>query len=361
LIRKRLLMAKKKNELNELLDKLRKSHGASVADVMEAGRVKRFILSSPKLNYIFGGGFPIARIIEMFGPESGGKTVLASSIAGQIQRREDGYPSKVIYVDMEHTFDINYAQVVGLDPDPEKFVFIHPRHGEEGFTICEELIQTGEFGLIVWDSIAATPSSSVIEDEFGKASFGKTALLFSEALKKFNPNLSRYNTSMILLNQLRADIGGYNPHGPAEKTAGGYAPKFYASWRGRVARKENIMDSTTVIGNTITVKNVKSKIGFPKRSAELELYYATGFNPDLEYVDFIVNLGLVDKAGSWYSFEGDKIGQGRTELVKWLYEHREIFEEFKDTVNESFSQHTILDEAEQEDEEAEKEAEALGE
>jgi recombination protein RecA len=354
---------KKILSLDKTIDKLRKEYGKSLPDVLVAGAVKRLVLSSPKLNYIFGGGYPIGRITEFFGPESGGKTVLSCYIGGEVQKRKDNMPPLVIFVDMEHTFDVNYASTAGLSPDEDKLVFIHPKYGEEGFDICQRLIETGEVGLIIWDSIAETPSAAVMEDEYGKASFGATAKLFAEGLKKFNPYLSRYDTSMILLNQVRADIGGWSPHGgPAEKTTGGYAPKFYASWRGRVSRVEDIVDSKkTILGMKMRVKGVKSKIGIPKRSCELELYYATGFNPFLEYIDYFVELGIVDKAGSWYSYEGERLGQGIDSVSTYFHEHKDAFEAMKQTVNDSFIQHTVLDEKEQDDPVAEEEDKILGE
>lgn len=355
-------MAKKSNGVDEIIDKLMADYTESVPDVMIAGTVKRLYLSSPKLNYTFGGGFPRGRVVEMFGPESGGKTVIASEIGGEYQRQQEA-PDRVIYVDMEHVFDIHYAMTVGLDPAKSKLTFVHPRNGEEGFLICDKLIQTGEFGLIVWDSIAATPSASTLVAEYGKATFGKTAALFSEALKKFNPYLSRHDTSLLLLNQIRAKIGGAQKPGmpPQENTAGGFAPKFYSSWRARVGKTEDYLDGKQVIGNGIRVKNVKSKIGFPKRSAELELFYATGFNPDMEYVDFISDLGLVEKKASWYYHDGTKIGQGRLQLLEWLRENRDTFEEMKVMVNDSFKKHSLLDDGETIDEEAEKESDMLDE
>jgi len=354
-------MAKKtetQNKLDSLFDKMKKDYPLSLPDVMVAGHVNRLLLSSPKLNYIFGGGMPIGRIIELFGPESGGKTILLSHIAGQFQKRTDGKPNTVVIVDMEHTFDIDYAQIAGLDPDPKKLIFLHPQHGEEGFEICQKLIETGEISLIGWDSIAATPSASTLVDEYGHSNFGKTAALFSEGLRKFNPYLSRFGTSLILLNQVRAKIGGFQSYGPQENTPGGYAVKFYASWRGRVSKIQDILDNKVTIGNSIRIKNVKSKIGIPKRSAELELYYDTGFNPDLEYIDFIISLGLVEKSGAWYIYKDEKF-QGREALIEMLRNNRDIFDEMKEIVNNSFKNHSPLDDMETEDMQAEAEMIAL--
>lgn len=350
---------KKLPAVDALIDKLRKSYGPSIPNVMIAGSIKRLLLSSPRLNYIFGGGFALSRMYEFFGPESGGKTVLAAYIAGEVQRRKDDGPKRVLFVDMEHTFDINYAMTVGMIPDESVLTFVQPLHGDEGFTICQDLIQTGEYGLIIWDSIAATSTAAALIDEYGKASFGATAKLFSENLKKFNPYLSRYGTSMILTNQIRAKIGAKAMPGfpPPETTSGGFAPKFYASWRGRVSRTEDITDGKEIIGNKIRVKDVKSKIGYPKRSAELTLLYGSGFNPDMEYVDFVDMLGLVERAekSTWYKWEGKPVAQGKTQLMGWLRENPLIFENFKQQINEAFMHHSALDDTETVDSEAEAE------
>jgi len=155
---------------DKLLKDLKAKYNRSIPDVNEAGVLKRIIMSSPKLNYIFGGGFPIGRIIELFGPESGGKSVLSAYIAGQVQKRTDGKKNnKVLYVDMEYTFDLGYAVTAGLNPDPDLFLFVQPLNGEEGFEIIEAFVKSGEIGLAIFDSIASTPSASTMVDEYGKA------------------------------------------------------------------------------------------------------------------------------------------------------------------------------------------------
>ena len=332
-------------ELSNALTKLMKNYKQALPDVGEAGVTKRLTLSSPQLNFIFGGGFPLGRIVEFFGPESGGKTVISSYIGGQFQKRNDGGPNTVLFIDMEHAFDKHYAEVAGLDCSDDKLIFVRPLNGEEAFTICQGLIETGQIGLIVWDSVASTPTLAAMTDEYGKASFGGTAKLFSEGLRKLNPYLSRYGTSLILLNQVRDQIGGFAMPGmKPESTPGGRAVKFYASWRGRVSKMEDIADKKEVIGNTIKIRNAKSKVGFPKRIAQLELYYGTGFNPDQEYVDFIIKLGLVKQGGAWLSNEewGMKV-QGRDKLLDWLKANPERFAECKEIVTASFTSNTVLD------------------
>lgn len=273
-------------------------------------------------------------------------TVISSYIAGEVQRRKDGGPSTVLFIDMEYAFDKNYAEVVGLDCSDDKFIFVRPLNGEEAFTIVEDLVQTGEIGLVIWDSVASTSSIAEMDKDYGAANFGKSAALFSQGLRKLNPYLSRFGTSMILLNQVRANIGGYAMPGmKPESTPGGYAVKFFSSWRARVSKMEDIAVSRTVVGNVIKIRNVKNKIGVPKRSAVLELKYETGFDPDGEYIQFIIDLGIVRAAGAWITSEewGIKL-QGREKLLEWLKANPDKFEECKRIVNESFTKTTILDE-----------------
>lgn len=159
-------------ELSNALTKLMKNYKSALPDVGQAGVTQRLTLSSPQLNFIFGGGFPLGRIVEFFGPESGGKTVISSYIGGQFQNRQDnrrGEQDTVLFIDMEHAFDKHYAEIAGLDCSDDKLIFVRPLNGEEAFTICQDLVQTGHIGLIVWDSVASTPTLSAMTDEYGKA------------------------------------------------------------------------------------------------------------------------------------------------------------------------------------------------
>lgn len=276
-------------------------------------------------------------------------TTLANYIGGQIQRREDSMPNTVLFVDMEHAFDAQYAEIAGLNTSKD-FIFVQPLNGEEGFTIVENYVKTGKIGLVVWDSIAATPSAAEMEDEHGKSHFGATAKVFAYGLKKLNPYLARHKTATILLNQVRAQIGGMPSYGPQENThVGGRAPAFYASTRFRVSKMEDICDKQVAIGNIIKIKNVKNKVGIPKRSAQLDLYYETGFNPDSEYLDFIINLGIVKKGGAWLSNDDWEMKVcGRDKLLEYLRANPDKFAEAKNKVNNAFQSKSVLDEAEAE-------------
>lgn len=281
-------------------------------------------------------------------------TIIASYLGGQIQKQKD-VPNVVCFIDMEHTFDRNYASVVGLDTeDDSKFIFVRPKHGEEGFEIMKSLAETGEIGMFIWDSVASTPSAKALAKEVGSATFGGTASVMADGLKIVNPILSRYKVPSIFLNQLRAKIGGMPGYGPQENMkVGGYALPFYSSWSAKVSRIEDILDKKETIGIKIRVKNTKSKIGIPKRTADLDLYFQTGFNPDMEYIDFIINFGYVQKAGAWLSNEewGMKV-QGRNGLLDYLKTNQDLFESLKKEVNDSFSRTTVLDVQEESEEES---------
>jgi len=331
--------------LEQTLKNLRKTYDAAIPDVKEVGIVKKIPVSSPNMNYILGGGIPRGRISVLLGQESGGKTIVASYLAGQIQKQKD-YPNVICFIDMEHTFDRNYASVVGLDTeDDSKFIFVRPKHGEEGFEIMKSLAETGEIGMFIWDSVAATPSARALGKDIGSATFGGTASVMAEGLKIVNPILSRFQIPSIFINQVRAKIGGMPGYGPQENLkVGGYALPFYSSWSAKISRIEDIMDKKETIGIKMRVKNTKSKIGIPKRIVDLDLYFKTGFNSDMEYIDFIVNLGYVDKAGAWLSNEewGMKV-QGRNGLLDYLKEHPSKFDEIKQEINNSFNQHLAFD------------------
>lgn len=329
------------SSLKQVVAKLSKSYSDSFKDVRIVGTIPRLYLESPSLNYAFGGGFGLGRIYEFSGPESGGKSTLATYIGGEIQRKNDR--NVVVYVDFEHAFDEKYANTLGLSTDQDKdFVFLRPDVGEDAFVILGEMVKELPIGLIIWDSLAVTPTRGQVED-FAKADFGGTAKLFAGGLKYLNPRLSNTNTSMIVINQERANTGVM--YGPDFKTTGGYAIKYYASWRGRITRVDDIKDKGITTGIISKVRNVKNKIGIPKREALLELRFADGFDSDNEYTQFLVDLGIVEKRGAWfYQEEWDFKGQGRDSIMVFLKERPELFRAAKEKVNQLLTQETILDE-----------------
>ena len=331
------------SELSKVLAKLQKAHKEAIADVKEVGTINRIFLESPQLNFSFGGGFGLGRIYEFSGPESGGKSTLATYIGGELQRKNTERPI-VVFVDFEYAFDEKFANTLGLKTDEESFVLLRPTSGEEGFLMLAEMIKTAPIGLIIWDSLAATPSIGQVEDP-NKASFGGTAKVFANGLKYINPYLARTDTSMIVINQERANVGGM--YGPDFQTTGGYAIKYYSSWRGRITRVDWIKEKGVEVGIYSKVRNTKNKIGIPRRVAELQLKFAEGFDSNGEYVKFLIDLGIIEQRGAWfYNEDWEMKVNGRDAVFSFLEEHPDIFEMAKNTVNAALSGATILDEEE---------------
>jgi len=331
------------NPLHAALAKLTKTYKDAVRDVKVSGIIERFYLESPQLNFLFGGGFPIGRIVQLHGPESGGKSTLSTYIAGEVQKKRPDH-KVVVYVDFERTFETTFAEKLGLSTDPDYFVFLRPENGEEAFAIAEELVRTDQIGLIIWDSDTTTPTKSQLTDEYGKANFGGSAKLMSEALRKFNPLLEKYKTSMFMISQERDAVG--EMYGPGYKVTGGRAIKFYASNRSRVQRIDYIKDKGIITGIQMRVKNEKNKAGIPYREAELTLDFEKGFNTKNEYLDFVISLGICEQKGAWFYMPeyGMEKAQGRDGVQDWLDHHEDVYEKIKLIVNEKLTGETILDE-----------------
>ena len=327
------------SKLDTVLKKLKKDHEESFSDVKVAGTIKRVFLESPRLNYSFSGGFGMGRIYEFSGPESSGKTTLAQYIGGELQKKSER--NIVIFVDMERSFDEKYANRLGLSTDTDNdFIFLRPDNGEDGFLLIADLIKSLPIGLVIWDSVAVTPSRGQVQDAF-KASFGGTAKVFAEGLKFINPILSRHETSMILINQERDNMALF---GADFTTTGGRAVKYYSSWRARITKIDTIKVKGVTTGIVMQVRNTKSKIGIPFRKAELRLDFDNGFNSDFEYMTFLVDLGIVIKRGGWYYQEewGLKC-QGKDKVSDFLQENPDILAQVKNTVNALLAEETILD------------------
>jgi recombination protein RecA len=311
-----------------------------IAKILPVGDTPTYDLTcqSPHNNYV-ANNFVVHN--------SGGKTTMSYYICGQFQKRAATAEKKrVLFVDMECSFNQKYANSVGLDTE-NNFILLRPLDGEEGFETVDALIGTGDIGMVVWDSVAATGSRKTMESEYGKSSYGGTAALMSQALQKLTPLLSRTETSMAFINQVRAKIGGMPTNyagGDENSNVGGWALKFYSGWRARVSKGPDIILGKDVIGNTIRVRNVKSKVGIPKRAIDLELYYDRGFDTDAEYIEFIIRLEIVNVSGAWISREDwDLKVQGRANLLNWFKSHLDRWEEAKFLVDASFTEATLLD------------------
>ncbi len=310
------------------MDKLEKTYGKGA--VMKLGdtavEAMEFIPSgSLGLDLALGiGGFPKGRIVEIYGPESSGKTTLAIHAIAECQKM--GGIAAII--DAEHAFDKFYAEALGVDT--ENLLISQPDNGEQGLEIADNLIRSGAIDLIVIDSVAALTPRSEIEGEMGDSNVGVQARLMSKALRKLTGTISKTGCCCIFINQLREKIGVM--FGNPETTTGGNALKFYASIRIDIRRSTQLKDGENVIGNHTKVKVVKNKVAPPFRTAEFDIIYGQGISRVGELIDMGVDLAIVKKAGSWFSYGETKLGQGRDAVKQLLDDNPELMEEIEGKV-----------------------------
>ncbi len=259
------------------------------------------------------GGVPRGRVIEIYGPESSGKTTLATQIIGEAQK----LGGTCAFIDAEHAFDASYAEKLGVDTD--NLFVSQPDTGEQALEIVDMLIRSGALDVVVVDSVAALVPRSEIEGEMGDSHVGLQARLMSQALRKLTGTINRTKTSLVFINQIREKIGV--SWGSPETTSGGRALKFYASVRMDIRRIGAVKDGTEIVGNRTRVKVVKNKVAPPFRQAEFDIIYGEGVSSMGELVDMAVDSDIITKAGSWYSYGDDKIGQGRDSAKQWLREN----------------------------------------
>ena len=275
------------------------------------------------------GGYPKGRIIEIYGPESSGKTTFALHAIAEVQK--DG--GRAAFIDAEHALDPVYAKSLGVDLD--NLLLSQPDTGEQALDICEALVKSGVIDLVVIDSVAALVPQAEIEGEMGDSHVGLQARLMSQALRKLSGVLNKTKTTAIFINQLREKVGVL--FGNPETTPGGRALKFYSSVRLEVRRGEQIKQSAdNVIGNRTNVKVVKNKIAPPFKTASLDIMYGTGVSKEGEIVDLASEIGLLEKSGAWYSYNGEKIGQGRENVKLVLKENEELKDELEYKIREHF-------------------------
>lgn len=262
------------------------------------------------------GGFPRGRVIEIYGPESSGKTTIAIHTIAEAQKKG----GICAIIDAEHAFDCEYAQKLGVDID--SLYISQPDYGEQGLEIADILISSGGYDVVVIDSVAALVPKAELEGEMGDSKMGLQARLMSQALRKLTATIKRTNTLVIFINQLREKIGVM--FGNPETTTGGNALKFYASVRLDIRRTSQIKDGDEVLGNKTKVKVVKNKVAPPFKTAEFDIVYGEGISRFGEALDVGVELGVIEKAGSWFSFNGTKVGQGRENVIDLLRDNEDM-------------------------------------
>jgi recombination protein RecA len=328
---KKVINTEKLKALEITLGKIEKDFGRGT--IMKLGdnpieNIQTIPTGSIGLDAALGiGGLPRGRVIEIYGPESSGKTTLAIHAIAEAQK--SGGIAAII--DAEHAFDRFYAQKLGVDV--ENLLISQPDNGEQALEIADHLIRSGALDIIVIDSVAALTPKAEIEGEMGDSKMGLQARLMSQALRKLTANISKTNTTCIFINQLREKIGVM--FGNPETTTGGNALKFYASVRLDIRRSNQIKEGEEVIGNRTRVKVVKNKLAPPFRKADFDILYGEGISQAGEVVDLGVELNIIKKSGSWFSYGDTKLGQGRDAVKQIILDNPELYEELKTRVSEA--------------------------
>ena len=314
--------------LNEALKQIEKQYGkGAVMKLGDRALVEVDVISSGSLsidNVLGVGGFPRGRIIEIYGPESSGKTTLALQAIAECQKGQ----GKCAFIDAEHAIDPKYAKALGVDVD--ELILSQPDSGEQALEIAEVLIKSGAIDLIVIDSVAALVPQAELDGEMGDSNIGLHARLMSKAMRKLAGSMSANNCTAIFINQLREKVGVM--FGNPEVTTGGRALKFYASIRLEVRKSEAIKNGSEVVGNKVNVKCAKNKVAPPFKSCTVEIYYGEGISHLSEVVSLGVELGIIDKSGSWFSYKGEKIGQGSDSVRAYLKANPEVDEEITEAI-----------------------------
>jgi recombination protein RecA len=275
------------------------------------------------------GGVPRGRVVEIFGPESGGKTTLALHIVAETQKAN----GLAAFVDAEHALDIKYAAKIGVDVD--SLLISQPDTGEQALEIAEVLVRSGGLDVLVIDSVAALVPRAELEGDMGDAQMGLQARLMSQALRKLTGSISKSKTTVIFINQIRMKIGVF--FGNPETTTGGNALKFYSSMRLDIRKIGAIKHGQDVIGNRTRVKVVKNKVAPPFRIAEFDIIFGEGISRENDIIDLASNNGIIEKSGAWYSYKGERLGQGRENTGNFLKEHPDLYVQIEDEIREKFN------------------------
>lgn len=323
----------KKKALADVMSKIEKEFGKGA--IMKLGdgpiaQIEAISTGSINLDNCLGiGGIPRGRIIEIYGPESSGKTTLTLHAIAEAQKKG----LTCAFIDAEHALDPSYAKK--LNVNVSDLIISQPDTGEQGLEILDRLISSGAVDLVVIDSVAALVPRAEIEGEMGDSHMGLQARMMSQALRKITGTVKKMNATVIFINQIRMKIGVM--FGNPETTTGGNALKFYASVRLDVRKNTAIKDGENVIGNETTVKVVKNKVAPPFKVAKFEIYFGQGINKYGELIDIGSKLNIIEKAGAWYSYKGSKIGQGKEKVRAFLMENKEISEEIEALIRSQMS------------------------
>ena len=324
--------SEKEKALQTALAQIEKQFGKGA--VMKLGQnsslnVEAIPTGSLSLDIALGiGGVPRGRIVEIYGPESSGKTTVALHIVAEAQKMG----GEAVFIDVEHALDPVYAQALGVDID--SLLVSQPDTGEQALEICEALVRSGAIDVVVVDSVAAMTTKAEIEGEMGDSFVGLQARLMSQALRKLTGAISKSNAVCIFINQLREKIGVF--FGNPETTTGGKALKFYASVRLDIRRIQTLKNGDEAVGNRTRVKVVKNKMAPPFKSAEFDMLYGEGISREGSVIDMAQQVGVVKKSGSWFTYEGDQLGQGREKVRQFLKDNPAITEEIENKVKAEF-------------------------
>ncbi len=332
------VLDKKEQALNEAIKQLEKQYGkGAVMRLGERTSVEVDVIptGSLTLDIALGiGGYPKGRIVEIYGPESSGKTTLTLHAIAEVQKQG----GRAAFIDAEHAIDPVYARNLGVNID--ELILAQPDSGEQGLEIAETLVRSGAIDLVVVDSVAALVPQVEIDGEMGDSQMGLQARLMSKALRKLSPVINKSDCTIIFINQLREKIGVM--FGNPETTTGGRALKFYSSVRIEIRRSEAIKQGTDIVGNKTKIKVVKNKVSPPFKATQVDIIYGKGISRTGEVLDLAVEKDVVDKSGAWYAYKGDKIGQGRENSKIFLESHPEIMDDITSQILETLKQEKAI-------------------
>ncbi len=333
-----MLNAEKQKALKLTMDKIDKDYGKGTVMLMnEKSQEPMDVVSTGSigLDVALGvGGLPRGRVIEIYGPESSGKTTIATHVIAEAQKKG----GMCAIIDAEHAFDSAYAKKLGVDID--NLLISQPDYGEQGLEIADRLILSGALDVVVIDSVAALVPKGELEGEMGDSKMGLQARLMSQALRKLTATISKTNTICIFINQLREKIGVM--FGNPETTTGGNALKFYSSVRLDIRRMAQIKDGEEAVGNRVKVKVAKNKVAPPFRVAEFDIVFGEGISKTGEIIDMGVELGIIQKSGSWFSYNSDKLGQGRDTVKQLLRDNPELSNEIEIKIREKIKETQVV-------------------